>query len=192
MIRSGEDPLDVEQISGQQWLARWMNQQCGKGLSDDIDLSQWNSSTYRTMKSVSPIFNNAAPVDNYTDDPGKASMSMVTHVTNKLDRGTTVRPSDLTNDKFTKVHRYFSAEAYYTKSGLAALNASEEAKYRKYLQKAKKSDEDTYVNWINAMLPAHLHVNALTRDLSDGVVLLVVGKAKPGCVNWKKHEKSKA
>eukprot|EP00486_Rosalina_sp_Unknown_P012863 CAMPEP_0201578218 /NCGR_PEP_ID=MMETSP0190_2-20130828/24999_1 /ASSEMBLY_ACC=CAM_ASM_000263 /TAXON_ID=37353 /ORGANISM="Rosalina sp." /LENGTH=1479 /DNA_ID=CAMNT_0048011165 /DNA_START=92 /DNA_END=4531 /DNA_ORIENTATION=+ len=187
LIKSGEDPLDVEQITGQQWLSRWMNQQSGKGLTDEVELTQWNSYTYSTMKSVSPIFNNAAPVDSYKDDPSKASMSMITHVTNKLDRGTTVRPSDLTNTSFTKVHRYFTAEAYYTKSGLAALNSSEEAKYKKYLKKAKKSDEDTFINWINAMLPAHLHVNTLTRDLSDGVVLLkLLEKAKPGCVNWKK------
>ena len=187
LIKSGEDPLDVEQMTGEQWLSRWMNKSCGKGLTDEIDSKNWNSSTYTTMKSVSPIFNNASPVKNYNDDPSKASMSMITHVTNKLDRGTTVRPSDLQNGKFLKVHKYFSAEAYYTKSGLAALNSQEQAKYKKYLTKTKKSDEDTFINWINAMMPAHLHVNVLTRDLSDGVVLLkLLEKGKPGCVNWKK------
>eukprot|EP01084_Bolivina_argentea_P012305 23056_1 len=114
-------------------------------------------------------------------------MSMITHVTNKSPTGTSVRPNDLNNNKYNKIHKYFSTEAYFVKSGLSALNDSEKNKYSKYLKKAKKTDEDTYINWINAMLPAHLHVNILTRDLSDGVVLLkLLEKGKIGCVNWKK------
>jgi len=78
-------------------------------------------------------------------------------------------------------------EAYAVKSGLGPLSSQEQDKYGKYLKKAARDDEDTFVHWINAMLPSHLHVESLIRDLSDGVVLLkLLEKGKPGCVNWKK------
>jgi len=187
LIKDGEDPLAVEHITGEEWLTRWMNNTAGKGLGDEIDASEWNGRQYNTMQSVSPIFKNSAPVGSYSDDANKAAMAMVTHLTNQSDTGTTVRPSDMNRDNFGAVHKYFSAEVYSTKSGLAPLSDAEREKYKKYLTPHKATSEDTFISWINALMPAHLHIDVLARDLSDGVVLLkLLEKGKAGCVNWKK------
>lgn len=188
LIQDGEDAHAVENMSGEEWLSRWMNHVSNKPLKSQIADDEWNSATFEAMKNVSPVFANSAPCDSFGDDADKAAMSMVTHITNKVPTGTTVRGSDLTNSDLQKVHQFFAAEAFSCKSGLAPLSDSEREKYSEYLNAVEKqSEEDTFISWINAMVPAHLHVEILTRDLSDGVVLLkLMEKGKPGCVNWKR------
>jgi len=187
LVKDNEDPGIVEKLSGEEWLKRWLAaNNGGQPVASDAD---WNGATFASMKNVSPVFSSSSPVNAYGEDSKAASSAMITHVTNKLDRGTTVRPSDLQSGKFSKVHKFFTTEAFETKSGLAALSSEDQksAKYKKYLDPPRASDEATYINWINAMMPHHLHVEFLARDLSDGVVLLkLLEMAKAGCVNWKK------
>ena len=43
--------------------------------------------------------------------------------------------------------------------------------------------------WVNSLGLQNVHVNNLFEDIKDGIVLLkVLDRVEPGCVDWKKAE----
>ena len=51
--------------------------------------------------------------------------------------------------------------------------------------------ERMYKNWINSLGIDGVHVNSIFSDLANGLVLLkVLDRVEPGCVNWKMTEKN--
>jgi len=68
------------------------------------------------------------------------------------------------------------------------LTDGEKEEYKVFLKSnsKSKSDEDTFMKWINTALSPEVKVIGLLKDLSSGYILLkLLDKAKPGCVNWR-------
>ena len=70
-------------------------------------------------------------------------------------------------------------------SNIEKITSQEKKRLTKII-KPKSKDDASMIAWVNAIGGKGLHINNLDRDLSDGLVLLkLLNKGKPGCVDWK-------
>ena len=96
-------------------------------------------------------------------------------------------------------HNYFLSELliselFEIKNKIEKLKNAEKNKIKGIL-KSKSNSETTMIAWINSLKTAtnkRINVTNLSRDLSDGIVILkLLNLCKPKIVKWKKHVRMK-
>ncbi len=105
-----------------------------------------------------------------------------------------VRPSDITSGN-AKLLTIFVAEVFNAKHGLEELNEEEMEAYEKAGiiddDVEGSRDERAFRFWINSLNLEDVYINDLYEDVGTGVVVLkVLEKIQPGCVNWKIIDKN--
>ena len=174
-IRNGLEPKDV--------LKRWMNGCLGRKFNEPS--KNFAKDLYDTLRKLDKKFDQKAPPLNYGMMNDKAAKHLLDYAKNDLGIKTNIEPQDLVDGNI-KLEELLAAKIFDVKNGLSPLNDQERKKYRAFWSD-DNPDDDAFLPWLNSMLPPHLQISNLYRDLADGIVLAKILEAcKPGCIKWKK------
>ena len=105
-----------------------------------------------------------------------------------------VTPKDITSGN-VKLLTVLVAEIFNTRHGLEELNEEEKEAYEKCgildddIEGSR--DERAFRFWINSLNLEDVYINDLISEVNTGIVVLkVLDRLKPGCVEWKKIDKN--
>ena len=181
LVKNNEDPEEVRKLSGQQWLQRWINYGNSKPVLEEIPAENYNNELFTAMK----LSNDE--IEEFSSNPENAATAMI----GKHKDITNIKADDLCNNN-RKIQDLFAADLFENQSGLDKLSDQEKSEYKSLLRSGSKtkSDMDTFTTWINTALAPDITVINLLKDLSSGYILLkLMDKSKPGCVNWRNARK---
>lgn len=181
LVKNNEDPDEVRKLTGQQWLQRWINYLNSKPVLQEINGDDYNNELFTAMKL------NNDEIEEFSSNPQQAAQLMI----NKIKNITNIKPDDIGNHN-RLLQDLFTADLFENESGLDKLSDQEKSEYKSLLKAGSKSksDIDTYTTWINTALSPEITIISLLKDLSSGYILLkLLDKTKPGCVNWRSARK---
>ena len=217
LLKQKEDADKVRLYKADEWIKRWLNFVLSRPVLGTI--GDYNADLWDVLCTIEgKKFESEAPASAFNDNPEQCSDYLITYVKKTLKVNTTIEPSDLINE-YSKCQELLIAQIFEKKNNLSGLNKQEIRKYSVYWVD-DNPDDDQFIPWINGMLPPHLQVSNLYKDLSTGydfflsfyflgeipivwcffvffffficsvVLLKILEKMKPGCVDWKRMRQS--
>eukprot|EP01133_Synstelium_polycarpum_P008010 gene8010-9410_t len=188
LLEPGEDLSDLLKLPAEAILLRWFNYHLKKAgctrkvtnFSGDIK----DSECYTILlNQLAPGQCDRSPLD--TSDPLERAKRLLDNA-DKIGCKKFVKPSDIVKGN-PKLNLAFVANLFNTIPGLEALTEEEKAGLDAFLFNSEGTREArAFCLWINS-LGIDPFVNNLFTDLRDGLVILrVLDKINPGCVDWKK------
>ncbi|GAM22511.1 hypothetical protein SAMD00019534_056860 [Acytostelium subglobosum LB1] len=188
LLEPGEEISDLLKLPAEAILLRWFNYHLKRAnhprkvtnFSGDIK----DSECYTVLlNQLAPGQCDLSPLS--TSDPMERAKLLLDNA-EKINCRKFVRPNDIVKGN-PKLNLAFVANLFNTIPGLEPLTEEEKAGLDAYLFNSEGSREArAFCLWINS-LGIDPFVNNLFQDLRDGLVLLrVLDKINPGCVDWKR------
>jgi plastin-3 len=188
LLRDGESLADLQKLSPEQILIRWVNYHLQNA---DIDRRLTNFTTdVQDSEIYTHLLKQIAPAErhvtldplNIRGDPQGRAEAMLGEA-EKLDARVFVTANDVTNGVY-KLNLAFVANLFNTWPGLKPPGEDEDLGDLGGLEETR--EEKTYRNWMNSM-GVNPFVNWLYSDLSNGVVIFqLYDIIRPGMVDWKR------
>ncbi|EFA79541.1 actin binding protein [Heterostelium album PN500] len=188
LLEPGESIEDLLKLPAEQILLRWFNYHLKKAghsrkvtnFSGDIK----DSECYTILlNQLAPAQCDKSPLE--TSDPQERAKRLLDQA-EKINCRKFVKPNDIVKGN-PKLNLAFVANLFNTIPGLEPLTEEEKAGLDAFLFNSEGTREARcFALWINS-LGIDPFVNNLFQDLRDGLVILrVLDKINPGCVDWKK------
>jgi len=188
LLEPGEDIGDLLKLKPEEILLRWFNYHL-KNAGSDRRVTNF-SGDIKDSECYTILLNQLSP-----DKCDKRALSesdpttraaMVLDNAERLDCRKFVSPRDIVRGN-PKLNLAFVANLFNTHPGLEPLTEEELAGLEEWLFASEGTREArAFCLWINS-LGIEPFVNNLFEDLRNGLVLLrVMDKVNPGCVNWSK------
>lgn len=188
LLREGETLADLQKLSPEAILIRWVNYHLEQSGSDrrlsnfTSDISDSTIYSY-LLKQIAPADRGVTlePL-NVQGDNVKRAEAMLRQA-DKLDCRAFVTPNDVANGVY-KLNLAFVANLFNTWPGLKPPGEDEQLGDLEVVEETR--EEKTYRNWMNS-LGVQPYVNWLYTDLSNGIVIFqLYDIIKTGIVEWKK------
>jgi plastin-1 len=174
----------IDELGPYDWIPRWINRTLKRQL--DTEIVDYNDDLMKTVAALHPEF--ACPARSFSDDPETCSAALIDFLnSDACGLDTRVRPCDLMAEN-KDLQDLLASQIMEFKSGIPRLDKREQSKFKSVVMTdTVHTGDEAMVNFLNSMLPGKLSIKNLAKDLSDGVVILkILDKVKPGCVDWDK------
>jgi plastin-1 len=190
LLKDGEVLSDLLKLNPEELLLRWFNYHLenagydkkitnfGNDVKDSEKYTILLNQLNKELCSKSAL--------NETDIQKRAAI--VLENAKKLGVESFITPKDICAGNM-KLNTLFTAAIFNTCHGLDPATEEEAYEAAKLLQDDVEGsrEERAFRMWINSMGLQDIYVNNLYEDCKSGVLLLkVIDKLKPGCVDWKK------
>ncbi|KAG9393347.1 Calponin [Carpediemonas membranifera] len=194
LLEDGEELSDFMKLPAEHILIRWFNFHLAAAGWErrvkDFSGSIKDGENYTVLLAqIAPEQCNRGPLSMSPEDRAEAVIAGAA----KLGVERFIQPSDITNG-ISKLNLAFVAALFNNWPALEVIESEEQLReLRDVLDEDDESmgrEERAFRNWINN-LGIEGTVDRLFDDLRDGVILLqVLDHLKPGCVEWKKVNKT--
>jgi len=188
LLEPGEDINDLLKLPPDQILLRWFNYHL-KNSGSPKRVNNF-AGDIKDSEAYTLLLNQLAPgkCDKKALNEGDVNKraEMVLANADKLDCRKFLKPRDIVAGN-PKLNLAFVANLFNTHPGLEPLTEDEKSKLEEWLFASEGTREArAFALWINS-LGIDPFVNNLFNDLRDGLVLLrIMDKINPGCVDWSK------
>jgi len=194
LLKEGETLGDLLKMPKEDLLLRWFNYHLEKaGHPDKItNFSGDIKDSVKYTVLLNQLDNKKCDKSALEEtDTTKRAQKML-DTAKKLGVDSYVTPKDVTTGN-NKLNILYTAAIFNTCHGLDPPSEQEAYEAAKLLNDDVEGtrEERAFRNWINCLGIEDLYVNNLYEDVKDGTILLrVFEKIHPGCVDWKKVQKT--
>lgn len=190
MKEEGEEVSDLLKLSPEELLKRWFNYHL-KNAGHDRRIKNFTSDLKDAVNYTILLNQLNKNIDKSgLDLTDEQRATKVIKDSKTLNVPNTILAKDILSGN-DKLNTLFCAEIFNNCPGLTA--SEEEYNAAKMLDDDIEGsrEERSFRMWVNSLGIEDLHINNLYEEFKDGLALLkIIDKVKPGCVDWKKVEKT--
>ena len=189
LAEEGEELKDLQKLSPETILIRWINYHLAKAGQDRkvTNLGKDLSDSFALFHVLNRLDSSKCPLDGINDENMETRAEKM--ITNSLALGVpdVVRPRDITTGN-VKVNTLFVSYIFNTKHGLEDLTKEEYEAAAMIDDDIEGSREERALRlWINSLNLDDVYVNDLFDDVKDGVLInKVINKIDDKVVDWGK------